>query len=110
MHRGRFIFRVMCCLGALTACLGLTSRAAAQTTGACCVRAADGTISCVVVTRDACFLQHGFYRGDNTTCSSTTCAPPPPPTTGSCCLASGGCIVTTSAECTEHHGTYNGDN
>src|SRR5437899_12652282 len=103
MHRGRFIFRALCCLGSLIASLAVSSSASAQATGACCVRAADGTVSCVTVTLQQCFNQHGFYRGDGTTCSATTCAPP---AAGSCCLSGGFCIQTTSAGCAEHHGTY----
>ena len=38
-------------------------------TGACCVRAADGTVSCSVMTHLACGNAHGMYQGDNTTCT-----------------------------------------
>src|ERR1043166_5243126 len=105
MHRGRFL-HVLGFLGTLSAFLGFPGRAAAQATGACCVRASDGTIHCVVVTALQCFNQHGIYRGDGTTCSATTCAPP---VTGSCCLAGGFCIQTSSSDCASHGGTYGGD-
>src|SRR5256885_734322 len=107
MHRGRHFFNLLCCLGTMIACLGLTGRAAAQTTGACCVRDASGTVTCSVLTRAGCYNAHGLYRGDNTTCDNNPCTPP---ATGSCCLSGGFCIVTTAADCSSRHGTYNGDN
>ncbi len=68
--------------------------------GACCL--SNGT--CVSLTSEACGLQGGTYRGDNTVCGANTCPQP----TGACCFSGGTCIQSQASQCVAGGGTFLG--
>lgn len=95
---------------------GASAQPTPGTTGACCVRAPDGSINCRVATAADCRRAGGLFRGAGTACERGTCAPPPPPPppTGACCTAgddgTANCAVVTPRQCAASNGRYRGDN
>jgi hypothetical protein len=74
------------------------------------VTAPDGSIHCIVVTRETCEREGGDYRGDGTTCGNDTCGGEP--ARGACCIRSPAgvvCLVLTAEHCEREGGQYLGD-
>ncbi len=68
-------------------------------TGGCCLM--NGT--CVVMTSNDCFQNHGAWYGEDVPCSAQVCV-----ASGACCFGSA-CYIRTQADCMANGGTYHGD-